>query len=566
MEVYQLVARRWKKGYSKKQLDKLLTKMVENANVIFSKKSDNIKPSRCTVGVSLMTLNWKHPCLKREQNSIFDACKYEADSKKYWNLPEFADIIFNDESPFGFKKAVISNGKTISLFHPFYEFKEYPAKGERPYLVYEGRRITDDSFREAALVTTKIVFFCRQDSTIVVSFIDLQQQVADGCDPAIREMFRTDRFASFWIEKNSGAYWWNSGRKIFREGRPMLTLTEEDSQKIYFYHVYEEYIVVILDYEETKVIKRDDGQMCDKAHAVYHRKSGARVLCFPHVGYATYILTPLTPRLHFIIIHQRNNRHLVHRNTLMFWLLSGDKCSRPMPKTSMIRKLDIFYPKCIKEGPWLNIYFDWKDYDRSQDTSLEDLDNLAKAEEEKTKRILKISNKNEDQEQNRNQASISSESNAEESDTLTEEDLTDQSEGDEDSQQDCLSEIRRPETLTAEKENPGEGTTDAAPKRPDEVVKNRRKPYAQILLGVLAALILMLILLGLLVALALLLITSCSSAVGQPVAAPPFTSADAPVAARLEYLHEGRNEHCAITADHGLATCAQLQQVAVPHQ
>ena len=78
------------------------------------------------------------------------------------------------------------------------------------------------------------------------------------------------------MERKTGKIWWNTKTSLVRENRAMLTLPLEGDSCIYRFNVEADHFIVSTRF--VPAIVAEDGHKFYNALAVYHRKSGARLL------------------------------------------------------------------------------------------------------------------------------------------------------------------------------------------------------------------------------------------------------------------------------------------------
>ena len=92
------------------------------------------------------------------------------------------------------------------------------------------------------------------------------------------------------FEPASGRLCWNTAATVYREGRPVLTLDGDSS--IVAFQIFADYLVV-----NAQISASGDGLQDCEQFAVYHRKSGARVLDFLKPESFSFCIFELRPRL-----------------------------------------------------------------------------------------------------------------------------------------------------------------------------------------------------------------------------------------------------------------------------
>ena len=339
MEVYVLVARRWRAQHTGKTMTRLLTKMVENANVIFSKKSDNEEDN---YPHSLVSLDWKHGRKNGKEKEI-DAPKFDAAIDREAKVAQYAPFAFGIK--FAFEEVKMANGKTIKYVEGDCN-EETGWKYVTTALHYAGRAFTDDKMHSASVLKDKLYISSRWDDGYAVSVIDLKQDLPDGVDPVPQEIARGNS-DEFYFERSLPILWWNTKKTLVREGQVKLTLPESEKRNIVSYGIYSEHLLVNMEAAR--------GEEASSALAVYHRKSGAQVL-----------FSPLNERNHLYFLTLKPSLEtLICRNgfDLTFWLISGKNSSAPatLPreKISPSAEKESVSDVCLREGALVNCYSVW---------------------------------------------------------------------------------------------------------------------------------------------------------------------------------------------------------------
>ena len=137
----------------------------------------------------------------------------------------------------------------------------------------------------------------------------------------------------------------------------MLTLPPSTGATIKSFSVYRHYFLAKLLFDPA--FMTDDGKEHRSGISVYHRKSGARLLCLPlNTKSSVRQLVSLKQNLDLLINFDAEN--------LNFWVLSGSRTSRLVTKPLAAAKPEqdcyltsISNFALLKEKNFANIYLNW---------------------------------------------------------------------------------------------------------------------------------------------------------------------------------------------------------------
>ena len=311
-----LAARGWRHQNSRSQMTKLLTKMVENANVIFSKKSDNGQEEE---DFDVLVMDWKCPespkiCEEDNEQQQLKAARIEKYSQE--------QSIYVLKSRSSFKTEItLQNGKA---------FKVERENCMKPHkILYDGMEIASFSLYNMDLFGDKIAFYFSEgaEHNSVVSVIDLPPVLAGLAAPVFREICRWSSGGHLDVvwERRSGKFWWVKNGWLHCQGRQVLDLSLSEQIEVTWLALEEDYVLISY-YSAPYKVAGYEGTSKDMRFAVYHRKSGALLLEQPSKNNTRIEaqLLRLAPRLHLLLYWTTTELH--------FTLLSGKQAATPRSK------------------------------------------------------------------------------------------------------------------------------------------------------------------------------------------------------------------------------------------